>query len=146
MDKKKTVRKVNISANYILREKKSFSKDYGTGTFKLVFYPSLKPVVIGGYMNAQSGFLCNSREPWELVDTPNILDSTDEREFYIEFESGSLQVGLVGEAPFLNMSYNCVVDVNYFGIATGFGGSAEWKYCGDNGKILLKSLDNVTRA
>ncbi|XP_072017122.1 uncharacterized protein [Amphiura filiformis] len=87
-------------------------------------------IVIGGSGNQISGFLCNSHDNWERFDTPDILSPTEEREFFIQFVDSNLEIGIAGEAPFMSVSYsNCDVDVKYVGIATGYGGEAEWRYC-----------------
>ncbi|XP_072014828.1 uncharacterized protein [Amphiura filiformis] len=86
-------------------------------------------IAIGGWSNQESGFLCNSNDDWERFPSPNILSSIEEREFFVQFVDGSLEVGKVGEAPFMTVSYSCAVDVKYIGIASGHGGDVQWRYC-----------------
>ncbi|XP_072017121.1 uncharacterized protein [Amphiura filiformis] len=87
-------------------------------------------IVIGGSGNQISGFLCNSNNDWQRFPTPAILSPTEEKEFFIRFVDSNLEIGVAGEAPFMSVSYsNCDVNVKYVGIATGYGGKAEWRYC-----------------
>ncbi|XP_072025650.1 adhesion G protein-coupled receptor L3-like [Amphiura filiformis] len=89
-------------------------------------------IVIGGYHNQKSGFLCSSIDDhagWEQFPSPNILSTTEEREFFVQFVNNSLQIGKVGEAPFMTVNYSCTVDIKYVGIASGYDGDVDWKYC-----------------
>ena len=73
-------------------------------------------------------------------DSPNILSAVEMREFYISFADSLLEVGRVGEPPFIKLLLTCPVDVKYIGIASGYGTTAAWTFCGfgKNGFYLIE--------
>ena len=74
--------------------------------------------------------------------TPNILSRAEAKEFYVEFDSTNLRMGLVGEAAFMDAIHNCNIDLQYIGIASAWGGNAEWGYC-PRGKAAFLCHSNV---
>ncbi|XP_072027799.1 uncharacterized protein [Amphiura filiformis] len=98
-------------------------------------------IVIGGWNNQGSAVLCNSHQQWTRFDTPNVLSTTEARDFFVEFVPGTnlLQVGRVGQDPFISTPY-CSEDVKpedvkYVGIASGWGSSnTQWEFCSTQGK------------
>jgi hypothetical protein len=87
-------------------------------------------IVLGGWKNTASGVICNSKNEWERYPSPKVLSTSEEREFYVSFANDLVEVGLVGEDPFISHKLECHVDVKYIGIATGWGGKADWTFCG----------------
>ena len=96
--------------------------------------------VFGGWSNTRSCFGCvvTSNSEWIIVDTPNILNSTEAKEFYIGFNNNTIEAGAEGEPAFFDVNCTCPIDWKYIGVATGYGGNAEWTYCQESGKLLKK--------
>ena len=87
--------------------------------------------VLGGWGNQTSAVLCNAAtHDWVKFDSPNILSEDEMREFYVSFADSMLEVGRVGELPFIKHLLTCPVEVKYIGIASGFGTTATWTFCG----------------
>lgn len=86
--------------------------------------------MIGGWKNSKSAIICNSKDKWTKFDSPDILSTEEFREYYVSFADGHVDVGVVGQEPFISADIECLEDVNYIGIATGYGGTADWKFCG----------------
>ena len=88
-------------------------------------------IAIGGWKNKESAYLCDSSDDWtHRTNTTNILDSTEDRSFFVTFSNDTIEVGRDGEEPFLIFQPSCSLDVKYLGIASGFGSSADWTFCG----------------
>ena len=80
-----------------------------------------------------SGYVCDSNpSDWtrNRINIANLLDSNEDRSFFVTFSNDTVEVGREGEEPFLIFQPSCSLDVRYFGIASGFGNSADWTFCG----------------
>ena len=102
--------------------------------------------VIGASAGQESFFVCNpsSSESWKQFSSPNILSQDEKRAFFIEYNTNSISVGEVGQAPFLKVNNTCPVDVKYIGIASGYGANAEWTFC-QHGKIFFSFLSSMSK-
>ena len=80
----------------------------------------------------KSAYLCDSNDPiWKhQIDTPNILDSNEDRSFFVTFSNETIEVGRELEEPFLIFQPSCSLDVRYLGITSGLGNVADWTFCG----------------
>ena len=78
-----------------------------------------------------SSYLCDSSDDWNhnRINATNLLDSEEERSFFVTFSNDTVEVGREGEEPFLIFQPSCSLDVKFFGIASGFGNSADWTFC-----------------
>ena len=90
------------------------------------------PAVIGGWGNTKSAYLCDSSDhDWShQVDTPNVVDSDEDRSFFVTFSNDTIEFGREGEEPFLIFQPSCSLDVKFFGMTSGIGNSADWTFCG----------------
>ena len=86
-------------------------------------------IVLGGWGNTYSGVLCNSNGDWVRYSSSRILNPNEFREFHISFVGELLEVSLAGEEPFIRHIMGCSHDINYIGVASGYGSDADWKYC-----------------
>ncbi|XP_072018585.1 uncharacterized protein [Amphiura filiformis] len=89
-------------------------------------------IEIGRKDNTRSAGLCNSNEKAVFSSaSPNVLSSTDYREYTVTFANGHVEVSVDGQA-FISADMACLVDldVNYIGVASGSGNEADWKVCG----------------
>ena len=89
-------------------------------------------LVLGGWRNQQSAVVCyNDYNGWTVVNTPNLLHAEESREFYVSFPGGTLlEVGRVGELPFISHQMDCTVDVKHIGIISGLNAELKWTFCG----------------
>ncbi len=90
-------------------------------------------VLIGGWSNTKSvirvGDIATSKTGG-VCDTPNILDATDFRYFWIAWNKGLVKVGsgfTIGQNVFMQKSYPATTDVKYLSLWNGWGSDAEWK-------------------
>ena len=66
-----------------------------------------------------------------IVSTPDLLREDESREFYVSFPGGNrLEVGRVGEPPFISHQMDCPVDVKHIGITSGLNSELKWTFCG----------------
>ena len=86
--------------------------------------------MIGGWNNGGSAVLCNSAGKWDRKNTRKILNKKKYTKLKVSFKNGRLKVGVKGKKPFINRKLKCLKDVKNIGVATGYGGSADWKFCG----------------
>ena len=86
-------------------------------------------IVLGGWVNTKSGVLCNSNSEWAEYPSPGILNPNEFREFHVSFADEVLKVSRAGEEPFIRHNMGCSHDINYIGVASGYGSNADWKYC-----------------
>ena len=86
-------------------------------------------ILLGGWQNTDSGVLCNSNANWALYPSPGILNPNEFREFHVSFAGEVLEVSRAGEEPFIRHNIGCSHEINYIGLASGWGSDGDWKYC-----------------
>lgn len=63
------------------------------------------------------------------VDTPDILNADEIREFWVTFEDDFVKVGRGGEhVPFMEAALPEHIEVAYFGYSTGWGAIGWWQF------------------
>ncbi|XP_072050168.1 uncharacterized protein [Amphiura filiformis] len=98
-------------------------------------------IVLGGWGNSQSQIrLCKEcYGAMTPVSTPSLLNPYEYREFYVSFAGIHIQVGVIGQEPFMSLEHNTPYDVKYVGIVTGYGDGADWTFCGYGGCNIVSS-------
>ena len=61
------------------------------------------------------------------LDTPNILDGEKFADFYISFFNGHIDVGNIGEKPFLSFHHDTPIPINSVGIKSPTS-NATWEF------------------
>ncbi|XP_072044854.1 uncharacterized protein [Amphiura filiformis] len=89
-------------------------------------------IVIGGWENTRSVIrpctgACTT-QAFIDVNTPNILDSSNFVEFYVSYFNGHINVGKIGEQPFMSTYHETPFPINFLGIKTN-NNDGEWKIC-----------------
>ena len=85
--------------------------------------------MLGGWYNKKSAVFCSDDQT--VVSTPDLIRADESREFYVSFPGGNvLEVGLVGEPPFISHQMDCTVDVRHIGITSGWSAQLKWTFCG----------------
>ena len=75
-------------------------------------------LVLGGWYNQKSAVFCYDDQT--VVSTPDLIRADESREFYVSFPGENrLEVGRVGELPFVSHQMDCTVDVKHIGITSG---------------------------
>lgn len=86
----------------------------------LILYPDYKFI-----------FITLIQAPEEVhVDTPNILDCDEIRQFWVWWDGGTIRVGdgfEVGYSPFMSFVDENPYEVNYVTLSTGWDASGEWR-------------------
>ena len=88
--------------------------------------------VLGGWSNAKSiiRFCKECGGKADATPSPSIVSATEFRTFYISIVNDFVQVGLVGEEPFMSrQNPNSFGTVSYVGVASGWGSDADWVFC-----------------
>ena len=72
-----------------------------------------------------------------MASTPNIVTSTEWRQFWISFDNdiGKLEVGLEGHEAFMTYIDPTPLNIMYWAYATGQGGAWQLRVC-DQGKQI----------
>ena len=86
-------------------------------------------VLLGGWANTVAAVLCNSNSNWVKYPSSQILNPNEFTEFHVSFADEVLEVSRAGEEPFIRHNMGCSHDINYIGVASGYGSNADWKYC-----------------
>ncbi|KAG5674974.1 hypothetical protein PVAND_004917 [Polypedilum vanderplanki] len=85
-------------------------------------------VFIGGWSNSKSVIRKNRTKP-DVVEqeTPNILNGSEFRGFWIRWDGNVINVGKEGEAAaFMTYENPDYFPINFVGVCTGWGASGEW--------------------
>ena len=56
---------------------------------------------------------------------------------------GEIDVGLVGESPFMSYRHDNSWPINYIGLSTGWGSEGSFEFCGYLGHGMFTSLERV---
>ena len=91
--------------------------------------------VIGGWSNSGSLIRlckgCGRKSHASYRSTPDILSSTEYRQFNVSFANDFVQVSKVGEnEPFITYQNEKSYNVSYIGILTYWGSDGDWVFCG----------------
>ncbi|PIK44423.1 putative IgGFc-binding protein [Apostichopus japonicus] len=87
--------------------------------------PDMYEIVIGGWSNTKSAIRrCKGCDSEVEVDTPDILNPRLDVRFYITFLAGTIEVGLLGEDPFMSWTDPDPIECNYIGYTTALNGDA----------------------
>ncbi len=92
--------------------------------------------------NIKAGYLCNSKNRFVTVPSGEHLNPDDLTDIAVSFHktSGSLQVGIAGQAPFIDTAGLACLNIGrlrHIGIASGSGNTAEFRLCGMYGFLIL---------
>ncbi|KAJ8042690.1 IgGFc-binding protein [Holothuria leucospilota] len=90
--------------------------------------PDMYEIVIGGWNNEKSAIRrCKGCDSEVEVDTPGILNPRLDVRFYITFKVGVIEVGLLGDDPFMSWTDPDPIDCHYVGYTTALN-SGRWKF------------------
>ncbi len=99
--------------------------------------------VLGAGGNTFSGIRLSKLGHTEVLeDTPDLLSSTEFREFFISFDgSGTLDIGKKDQEPFMSYTHDEPYPIRFIGFSTGFGSTGMWEFL-DFGKhaLIINSL------
>ncbi|KAG8240222.1 hypothetical protein J437_LFUL004682 [Ladona fulva] len=85
-------------------------------------------IFLGGWGNTKSALRRDRQKPDKAeAETPNVVTADEEREFWIRWTDGNIQVGHGGQAtPFLEYSDPDPFPIGHYGVRTGWGATGEW--------------------
>lgn len=86
-------------------------------------------VFIGAWENAASAIRFKKGDDLVKVDTPDIVNGDEVREFWVTFDDDHVRVGRGGEwEPFMEATLPEHLDVAFYGYSTGWGAIGWWQF------------------
>ncbi|XP_046388983.1 uncharacterized protein LOC124157929 isoform X1 [Ischnura elegans] len=85
-------------------------------------------IFLGGWGNTKSALRRDRQKPDKAeAETPNVVTADEEREFWIKWNDGTIQVGHGGQAsPFLEYADPDPFPIGHYGVRTGWGATGQW--------------------
>ncbi|XP_071444531.1 uncharacterized protein [Hetaerina americana] len=85
-------------------------------------------IFLGGWGNTKSALRRDRQKPDKAeAETPNVVTADEEREFWVRWTDGTIQVGHGGQAaPFLEYADPDPFPIGHYGVRTGWGATGQW--------------------